>query len=87
MSRRPGESVCAPTIRKPDSAGGDFAPDPMSLDDRHDFDDLQRVINRLLIARLKDESQALSAAQPMEREQLERIAELNREIGRLRPLA
>jgi DNA primase len=61
--------------------------DPASLEDRHEFADLQRVVNRLWIARLYDEAQTLAAAEPAAPEQLGRLADIHREIARLRGLA
>jgi DNA primase len=54
--------------------------DLASLDDRHEFDDLQRVLHRLWIDDLFAQAQQLSHAGPLEREQLERIAAINERI-------
>ena len=51
--------------------------DPASLDDRHEFEDLQRVLHRLWVATLGDELQLLSRTLPLD---LERIGALNERI-------
>jgi len=61
--------------------------DPASLDIQNEFEDLQRVVNRLHIAVLKDESQALAATASVGPEVLQRIREINSRIDQLRPLA
>jgi DNA primase len=60
--------------------------DPGSLDDRHDFEDLQRVLQRMWIVELNEQAQALIAQGPTEREQLDRIAELRERIRVLKQL-
>jgi hypothetical protein len=51
--------------------------DPASLDDRHEFEDLERVLHRLWVATLGDELQLLSRTLPLD---LERIGALNERI-------
>ena len=48
------------------------------------FDDLQRVVHRLWIARLGDEAQQLAAAGATGAEDLERLLALHEQIGRLK---
>jgi DNA primase len=58
--------------------------DPGSLDDRHEFDDLQRVLRRMWTVELNEQAQALIALGPTEREQLDRIAELRERIRQIK---
>lgn len=58
--------------------------DPGSLQDHHTFEDLQRVLNRLWIARLGDEASALSAQPQPDRGALDRLAEIHRRLAALK---
>jgi DNA primase len=54
--------------------------DTASLEDKHEFDDLQRVLHRMWIAELGDQAQQLSQLGRVDREHLDRIAALNDRI-------
>jgi DNA primase len=54
--------------------------DPASLEDRHEFDDLQRVLHRLWIDDLDAQARELIAQGRTDREQLTRIAELHERV-------
>ena len=54
--------------------------DPASLEDKHEFDDLQRVLHRMWIAALGDQAQQLSQVGRTDREHLDRLAALNDRI-------
>ena len=58
--------------------------DPGSLEDRHDFEDLQRVLQRMWVVELNEQAQVLIAQGPTEREQLDRIADLRERIRLLK---
>ena len=58
--------------------------DPGSLEDRHDFEDLQRVLQRMWVVELNEQAQTLIAQGPTGREQLDRIAELRERIRLLK---
>ena len=60
--------------------------DPASLDDRHEFEDLQRVLQRMWVVELNEQAQVLISQGPTEREQLARIAELRERIRVLKAL-
>ena len=54
--------------------------DPASLDDRHDFDDLLRVLHRLWIDELNAQVQQLIGSGCTDREQLDRIAAIHHRL-------
>jgi DNA primase len=54
--------------------------------EEQDFNDLQRVMHRLWIARLGDEAKQLAAAGDQGDEQLARLRALHEQIGRLKAL-
>ena len=54
--------------------------DPASLEDKHGFDDLERVLHRMWIAALGEQAQQLSQVGRTDREHLDRLAALNDRI-------
>ena len=58
--------------------------DADSLDDRHERSDLQRVVNRLWIDRLRDESERMVAEGRTDREHLERLNALHERLRHLK---
>jgi len=54
--------------------------DPGSLQDKHQFEDLQRVLHRMWIATLGEQAQLLSQDGRTDREHLDRLAALNERI-------